>query len=152
MKTNLRVYNIYLNLWPNSNHFTCRKHTFNLLFLFFCAILFFGVSSDCGFIKLLDKIKEYDGENADVITGTFDNYVAAQYSVFGFMRILGDEVKTYSLFKFDNNTNAQAKTPGRTLQDNTSGYDELMSISFSKYNNSGEQVNLLVSKYIPKYN
>jgi hypothetical protein len=118
--------------------------------LLFCAILFFCVSSDCGFIKLLDKIKEYDGETADVITGNFDNYVAAQYSVFGFMRILGDEVKTYSLFKFDNNVNGQRKTKGRRLQDASSGYDELMSISFSKYNNSGEQVNLLVSKFFAK--
>jgi hypothetical protein len=110
------------------------------------ALLFLSVSSDCGFIKILDKIKEYNGETADVITGKFDNYISAQYSVFGFMRILGDKVQTYSLFKFDNNVNQPSKVSGRRLQETSTGYDELLSISFSKYNNSGEQVNLLVSK------
>lgn len=115
-----------------------------LLNIFLISLIFNSVSSDCGFIKLLDKIKEYDGENADVIKGKFDGYVGAQFSVFGFMRILGIEMKTYTMFRFDNNIPSSSDLFGRQLQDIVNGYDELMSISFSKYNNSGEEVNLLI--------
>jgi hypothetical protein len=114
--------------------------------LFLLTTLTFSITSDCGFIKLLDKIKEYDGENADILTGKFDKYMGAQFSVFGFMRILGTERKTYSMFKFDNNVQSSGGILRRNLQEGSSGYDELMSISFAKYNNSGEEVNLLIGK------
>ena len=122
------------------------KTKYTLISILLCTLILTPVTSDCGFIKILDRIKEYDGETADVINGTFNGYKGAQYSVFGFLRVLGDEVKTYSLFKFDNKVSGSGQVGQRQLQEGGSGYGELMSISFSKYNNSGEQVNLLVSK------
>lgn len=114
------------------------------LALILACTLILHTACDCGFIKLLNKIKEYDGENADIIKGKFNGYMSAQFSVFGFMRILGTELKTYTLFKFDN----EVALPARALQETPSGYNELMTISFSKYNNSGEEVNLLLSKFL----
>lgn len=115
-----------------------------LIFTLLLAVLTSGNRADCGFIKLRDSMKEYDGENAQLIRGSFDGYVKSEYSVFGFFRILGKEIKTYNLFKFDNNPSdssgiRDAEIPGI--------YSELLTVSFTRYSTE----NLLLCKNLPEH-
>jgi hypothetical protein len=125
----------YIKLFSIGNNIEkkCLLNPIRLLLVFVIVMtLFIPIKCDCGSIKLLNKMKEYDGENADVLKGRFDGYLDKEYTISGFLKILGTDIKNYSIFKFSHYENA-------------SNPIELLNISFSKYNNKGEEVNLLIS-------
>lgn len=104
------------------------------------------IKCDCGFIKLRDSMKEFDGENAQIISGSFEGFFKTEYSVFGFFRVLGKEVKTYNIFKFDNNPSDRS---GIRDSEIPGVYSELLTVSFTRYSTE----NLLLCKsFILLYN
>ena len=119
-------------------------HTiYPFLILLIVSQLIKSTRCDCGTIKLLDSLKEYDGENADVLTGTFDGFLESQFTVSGFFKILGESTKSYSLFKFRNQA---SEISSRVLQEGSSDMRDILSISYSRYDENGKTVDVILSK------